>query len=813
MAQAVQSMPSIATSAAETAHPERSEVEENLMEHLMFDDDSKSADFLKGLISAAGLQGSWGDLLRRMRGLEMRTAEILAAARREVLERDFVTRPEYNKKVLGTHHESLQSHQEKLANMTNASARNRAIQDDHINQLRGLQERATVAERQANELQGNIRLVEMTDADQHSEVLALHKDAEERHQVADAALQEQFVGVMSHLHRHDDELQVLAERSRQQQQFLEGSQLEQHIKNVCQEILKDYIRKETMFEEVAKVSDHLIKPIREQLESSTKDLETRVSELSEVDDSIEQSLKKLSDSMHSFMMHCDNNFIQVRGDIQLRVTAASITKLEADLRSTMKDDVDALVELRDECTKKLQELVERVGEFQVILEDHEHVLQHHAEELLNRSTKFDLVVVQQRVDKCALREKVKADMKELQIKVEWALTQLEQLGYGKSFGGGGVATAASVSSTGPAKSAPPVPESPLTKSAQRSALQDSSSASTELRSMELSSIEQPTSIESAAINDRRASAESFAAAQGNSQESQFLPLPSQALEKDRPSYREEGPQSSTELISVIRMQLEGLSHGLLGLAQLAVRAVGAGLPRAARADREAELLHHLTCLVQWIMHRRAPLSWNPEKLATLSLRCMRHVSDGEAGRVAGDEQPYSSRSESRANLESPRLVSAPRVGDIVESRSPLPENSAIAADSMRKAQSSFKMQPLPNTSRGGRRTSPAKALQQTSATQSATTAACRPPGSKAVCARSRPGTVAGFTAVICNKEPSLQQSSRSAVRGSQANAHRPLPPLVRDSASPTSEAGAAEHARSSPGDELLDMGSFPSEVV
>ena len=53
------------------------------------------------------------------------------------------------------------------------------------------------------------------------------------------------------------------------------------------------------------------------------------------------------------------------------------------------DNLESLhTRLQKEATHKLQEVVTRVSEFQVILQDHEHALQHAAEEILHRGTKL-----------------------------------------------------------------------------------------------------------------------------------------------------------------------------------------------------------------------------------------------------------------------------------------------------------------------------------------------------------------------------------------------------------------------------------------
>merc|ERR1712137_561533 len=93
-------------------------------------------------------------------------------------------------------------------------------------------------------------------------------------------------------------------------------------------------------------------------------------------------------------------------------------------------------ELSQETLKKLKEVIARILEFQDMVTAHEHALQHQAEELLNRATKYDLVLEAARIDDCALKRPTEAVLTALQQKVEWTSEQLSKNG---GFGGWGSA--------------------------------------------------------------------------------------------------------------------------------------------------------------------------------------------------------------------------------------------------------------------------------------------------------------------------------------------------------------------------------------
>jgi len=56
-------------------------------------------------------------------------------------------------------------------------------------------------------------------------------------------------------------------------------------------------------------------------------------------------------------------------------------------------------------TRKIEDSFDRVQELEATIFAHEHALQHWAEEIVNRATKYDMMVVSARVDKCHLKDK------------------------------------------------------------------------------------------------------------------------------------------------------------------------------------------------------------------------------------------------------------------------------------------------------------------------------------------------------------------------------------------------------------------------
>jgi len=74
----------------------------------------------------------------------------------------------------------------------------------------------------------------------------------------------------------------------------------------------------------------------------------------------------------------------------------------------------------------------------------------------------------------------------------------------------------------------------------------------------------------------------------------------------------------SEILGLFHHQLERLAQGTLGLSHLVFKGIcQPAMPREDRQLREAELVHHLSCILHWIRDRKSPLAWDPVKLTTL----------------------------------------------------------------------------------------------------------------------------------------------------------------------------------------------------
>jgi len=403
------------------------------------EDPSDVIDFFDGvlyqdLISANGLQTALGDLRHEMRGLTRRQTSLECFACTENLDKAYVTRTEYGLEVQKDLQGKVDHHDKKLGLLDLAMSQTASTVEDHRKSLKALQAGALQATERMNGFEGNLERVEKQDLARHEQCLQQDRDAECRCLEREQGLREVLEHVHNHLQRHDKQIEDLLKKHEMMQAFLFSEQLGEHIRNVCEDLLKVYILKTDMLAEADRASEHCVGPVRKGLQSLVERFEQTVTRLSRDGASTRDQLLDIRERAATLTRDMDNRLTALGDEVHLRATLDALHELSKSTELNFSVVEDKQVQLKAEAINKMQELNARVGEFQVLLEDHEHALQHHAEELMNRSTKYDLVVCQQRLDQCATRHKVDKDFKELQTRVEWATTQLEVMGYGRGFG-------------------------------------------------------------------------------------------------------------------------------------------------------------------------------------------------------------------------------------------------------------------------------------------------------------------------------------------------------------------------------------------
>lgn len=249
----------------------------------------------------------------------------------------------------------------------------------------------------------------------------------------------------------------------------------------------------------------------------------------------------------------------------------------------------------------------RLIDLQDITNDHEHCLQHHAEEIGTRATKYDLVVCQQRIDRCAVKERVDAQHEELQKMLEWQTAKMSNMGFGGDLGGEAFAMEADDDIANNDDLDPDLVGVPsIVVEADRGLSPAPGAASAGDRAPSPSS---PS-------NARSKRSMSILSVGGSVASGQRIGAGAQPFRN-----RQQAGQAESAPLILLQQQMESLAQGVLGLAHAALRQPVLGLSRQVRVDREMSLLDHLKSVLHWVTHRKAPHYWDPVKLTSLALEC------------------------------------------------------------------------------------------------------------------------------------------------------------------------------------------------
>lgn len=618
----------------------------SFLDKLIFEGDSGNEDFLHGLISAKGLSNSFRDLVKRMRGLEKEQIVLRGLASKEAMNRDYIMRKEYVEEVQGELQGKADKHAKKIGVVESVATNVQIIIADHRKQLKALQKFDETSEERMDGFVQELDRVDKQDCSQHEAVLHLLQEAEERSLKRDGIIWEEFGKFTELLRGANKDVTGLQMTMRRQEEFLQSDQLRDHVTQVCTKMLEAYVPKKDMLTEAARSSEHCVAPVRDAVGSLLERFESSITRLAGVDGTLRDEIFSAQEKTAALNKDFNERFRSIVDEVQLRSTVDALNTVDTFAKNSFSASVEHLQRLKAESINKMQEMNARVAEFQILLEDHEHALQHHAEELLNRSTKYDLVVCQQRLDHCASKDKVDKEFKELQETVTWQSAQFEILGYGKSFGGGaggglGGGQAVCMSSRSGTMDLGQFVAAQQQQSSRASTAQDFATGSLheDLREDSIGTLDQQigaAAAATAALEEASASsagatvlaalafAEGRASARLSSSSRPGTVVGSVMFgARPPPEMLADGAgKAQTEVYSLLRMQMETMAQALLALGRLNRRESPCGLTREQRKHAETELLEHLSCLLHWITNRRAPFSWDSGRLASLALRCM-----------------------------------------------------------------------------------------------------------------------------------------------------------------------------------------------
>merc|ERR1719498_1282804 len=124
---------------------------------------------------------------------------------------------------------------------------------------------------------------------------------------------------------------------------------------------------------------------------------------------------------------------ETKEQLERRPVIQHVQALEGALRKDLTALSTLCEGLQTRTILKLNEFVDHISKLHETIDDHEHCLRHHAEEIENRSTKYDLLLCQSQIDKCVAQEQYGVDLGDLKKVVAWQTNKIENFGLGMSM--------------------------------------------------------------------------------------------------------------------------------------------------------------------------------------------------------------------------------------------------------------------------------------------------------------------------------------------------------------------------------------------
>jgi len=284
--------------------------------------------------------------------------------------------------------------------------------------------------------------------------------------------------------------------------------------------------------------------------------------------------------------------------------------------------------LRSKVIVKLNEFVEHIEKMNTTIQDHEHCLRHHAEEIENRSTKYDLLACRHLVDNCVTKAQFHREFGELKKVVSWHSGKIENFGLNNG------------SSMRPRKHQRRVrskmhslKSSVDGESSSEASYGGTSSVAHQQIMPQPKYHFEPEELVQPMLDNVEEQDEVIAG--GGSEFHRASSRISVADSGAEDSWSECSGSNSTLVLQVLQQQLEAVSMGVLGLAHLALKEVRLGTSRNARLVQEKEMLEELANVRHWITNKVVPSGWDPSKITTLALRCTHPRKDEIKGPSAG----------------------------------------------------------------------------------------------------------------------------------------------------------------------------------
>jgi len=621
----------------------------------LLDNDEAVGGIIKSLISSTGLQAAW-----KRFGVRLRVVEKGVKKNESVIEKmpqDFISRAEYHDFVVeqqGGHITSnvlrIESLEKSLADLS------RIVREDHRRELDEKTVKWEKADARADEHHGELTQLA---TQMQASFTGVHNSVQSVHVELETQRTGGFVNKIQ-LKESIDEIDQGIQKSLQ---ALE-TRLQDFAHSECDRSLVEMLvmhhksgQDKTHQKALLKLIDNtLIHPVTKNLNQTTQGLQHLSEKVETQKCGLEASISQVKKIGLDANTRISKVNTELKEDLGTRAKQAEVQNLDEAAKrkvAVLHSDTELL---RETVLRKLNEFVDHLSKLHETLDDHEHCIRHHAEEIENRGTKYDLLVCRSQIDRCSLKEDVSRELVEMKQSITWQSSKIESFSLGVGAGGGGrsgrkkgrIPTMTSIAGSESARSHrsddqmseidPPGPDTAKRDSDAEGAAAAGRDDTPQMAS-NTDTITPPLSPKNKQPEGqpevvKTETALTMASIQANqaSMKQNISSIPLKEEQHEESSSDEDETGSKT----LFKMQLECMAQAIAGLGYLSSRELKAGETKIHKQEAIMEFLGEVDSLAQWIGKNIVPSGWNPTNIGKLTFVHRKDMTDRTARRMSAE---------------------------------------------------------------------------------------------------------------------------------------------------------------------------------
>eukprot|EP00929_Paragymnodinium_shiwhaense_P040557 TRINITY_DN21164_c0_g1_i1.p1 TRINITY_DN21164_c0_g1~~TRINITY_DN21164_c0_g1_i1.p1 ORF type:complete len:731 (-),score=226.98 TRINITY_DN21164_c0_g1_i1:70-2262(-) len=399
----------------------------------VLDNEDVMGSLVKSLISSQGLQSAWQAIGRRVKTNEVELNKNSAFIAK--MPEAYVPRGEFIALVTEGQGSQLRTHEERLGQLDELlKTLSKVVNKDHQGELDKIMANSVKLTTSAEKAVVRADQVEREGAQQRDAVnrsLSIMRDEFNQHIQGGIVSMPQVMEVLKNAEdaiRAD--MAALEERAKQ----YTDKAIESAFTDLCASCVRDDAPpyQAQLFKVVQKT---LVTPVRKDLTKASEQLEELRQQVERTKEDVSAESKRSEKVSQNLRNALNIMFKELKEELDGRANQEDMKEMDTRIGTNMGELNKQVEDLTESTVRKLSEFVDHFSKLHETLDDHEHCLRHHAEEMENRGTKYDLLVCRSQIDRCANKDEMFRELNEVKKAITWQSSKLE--GLSGLAGGGG----------------------------------------------------------------------------------------------------------------------------------------------------------------------------------------------------------------------------------------------------------------------------------------------------------------------------------------------------------------------------------------